>query len=58
MIISSPNDEATASAILKFVASDNNPISGGPIINPKKLMEETMVIAILAELLCNLPATL
>ena len=58
MIIKIPNAETTAKATLKSVASDSNPMRGGPIINPRKLTDETTVMAILAAIVFNLPAML
>ena len=53
-----PNDEAIPQATRKFVASDKSPISGGPIIKPTKLIDDTIVIATLAGIFCNLPDSL
>jgi len=53
-----PNIDAVNKAILRSVASDNKPITGGPIIKPRKLIEETAVMAILADMDFNLPAEL
>jgi len=58
IIMSKPNIDDKSKAIRRSVISDTKPINGGPIIKPKKLIEETAVIAMLAEIVFNLPAVL
>ena len=45
-------------AMRRPVASASHPITGGPTRKPKKLMLETMVIAMLALMVPNFPAIL
>ena len=53
-----PKQAAILMAIRSPVASASHPITGGPTRNPKKLMLETMVMAMLALIVPNFPAML
>ena len=56
--IISPRQAAMLMAMRRPVASASHPITGGPTRKPKKLMLETMVMAILALMVPNFPAIL
>ena len=53
-----PKQAAMARAMRRSVASESQPIIGGPTKKPKKLMLDTMVRAMLAFIVPNLPAML
>jgi len=53
-----PNTPIMAKEYFRLVSSAMNPISGGPIRNPKKLMLETIVKAMLVGTFSLFPATL
>lgn len=53
-----PKQAAAESATLRPVSSDSQPITGGPTRKPKKLMLDTMVMAILAFIVPSFPARL
>ena len=57
-MMSSPKTEAAPKAIRRFVASEIKPINGGPIRKPMKLIEDTIVIAMLAGKVPSFPAWL
>ena len=54
----SPKQAAILMAMRRFVASESQPMIGGPTKKPKKLMLETMVMAMLAFIVPNFPAIL
>lgn len=54
----SPNNEAMLRATRRLKASASQPITGGPMRKPKKLMLDTMVMAMLALTVPYLPAML
>ena len=56
--IISPRQAAMLMAMRRPVASASHPITGGPTRKPKKLMLETMVMAMLALMVPNFPAIL
>lgn len=56
--IISPKQAAILRAIRRLVASESQPMTGGPTKKPKKLMLETMVMAMLALIVPSLPAML
>lgn len=53
-----PKQAGKHKAKRKLVASASQPMIGGPTRKPKKLMLETMVMAMLAFMVPNLPAML
>jgi len=53
-----PRQAAMLMAMRRPVASASHPITGGPTRKPKKLMLETMVMAMLALMVPSFPAML
>ncbi len=51
-----PNMAMSANDHLKLIACATNPISGGPIKNPKNPMVETVASAVLADMVFERPA--
>ena len=56
--IINPRQAAILMAIRSPVASASHPMTGGPTRKPKKLILETIVMAMLALIVPNLPAML
>ena len=57
-VIISPRQAAIDKATRRLVASESQPMTGGPTKKPKKLMLDTMVLALLALMVPSLPAML